>query len=85
MTADTVPMHSHSSSALLLSSAANPLSHIHDAASAATWYASIVVCAFAFVVFVFLLSDFASFVAYTWRKRRRARRKGPTKFGHSAQ
>ena len=66
-------MHVHNSSSLLLTSAANPLSHIHDAVSAATWYASMVVCAFAFVVFVFLLSDLASFVAYTWRKRRRER------------
>ena len=71
-------MHSHNSSSLLFTSAANPLSHIHDAASAATWYASMVVCAFAFVVFMFLLSDLASFVAYTWRKRRRARANGRT-------
>ena len=71
-------MHSHHSSPLLLTSAANPLSHIHDAVSAATWYVSMVVCAFAFVLTVFLFAEFVSLVAYAWRKRRRARAKGRT-------
>ena len=64
-------MHPHNSSSLLFTSAANPLSHIHDTASAATWYVSMVVCAFAFVLTVFLFTEFV--VAYTRRKRRRAR------------
>lgn len=51
----------------------NSLSHIHDAASALTWYVSMVVCAFAFVLTVFLFTEFVSLVAYAWRKRRRER------------
>ena len=56
----------------------NSLSHIHDAASALTWYVSMVVCAFAFVLTVFLCTEFVSLVVYTWRKRRRAQANGRT-------